>query len=153
VRKRIVETGLARFRFLDFPLPQHQNSLNAHLAAACANDQGKFWEMHDRLFLEQDKWNGQATRNPKRIFASYVEDIGIDEDMWSECYDGRRHVPMIQASVEQGSKRQVRGTPTFIIGDKMINEVLSYDAIKRLVDSATVAQNKSLQPVPPADRP
>ena len=43
----------------------HRNTWDASLAAACANDQGKFWEMHDALFANQDKWNGEATSRPR----------------------------------------------------------------------------------------
>ena len=48
-------------RYMDYPLPMHKNTWDASLAAACANEQGKFWEMHDLIFQNQDKWNGEAT--------------------------------------------------------------------------------------------
>src|SRR5688500_7741817 len=101
IRTKLVQTGLARFRFMDFPLNIHPNSVPAHLAAACANDQGKFWEMHDELFRNQHRWNGQVSRNPKGQFESYVKAIGLDEDTWETCYDDRRHLGKIQASFAQ----------------------------------------------------
>ncbi|MGH7621153.1 MAG: DsbA family protein, partial [Gemmatimonadaceae bacterium] len=61
VRTRIVNTGLASYRFFDFPLPMHKNTMVASNAAACAADQGKFWEMHDALFRNQPEWNTEAT--------------------------------------------------------------------------------------------
>jgi protein-disulfide isomerase len=45
---------------MDYPLPMHRNTWDASLAAACANDQGKFWEMHDVIFANQDRWNGES---------------------------------------------------------------------------------------------
>jgi hypothetical protein len=78
VRTRIVTAGLASFRFYDFPLEIHPNSPKAHMAAACAADQGKFWEMHDRVFAGQNDWNTRATRNPKGVFEGYAREIGLD---------------------------------------------------------------------------
>ncbi len=148
VRKRIVEAGLARFRFYDFPLPQHPNALSAHLAAACAADQNKFWEMHDQIFQNQHRWNGIATRNPKSLFAQYAKVAGLDGDAWDDCYDEKRHIPRIQASVAEGQKRGVGSTPTFFIGNMKVNDVLTYDRLKRLVDSATVLAGKASDSTP-----
>jgi protein-disulfide isomerase len=146
IRAKLVQTGQARFRFFDFPLPGHMNSVPAHLAAACANDQGKFWEMHDQLFSNQHKWNGQVTRNPKGQFESYAKAIGLDQDAWETCYDDRRHLPRIQASVAQGNQLRVNSTPSFIIGGKLYSGGLSYDQIKHLTDSLA-ASVKTEKPV------
>jgi protein-disulfide isomerase len=64
VRKRLVETGEASFRYYDYPLPMHGNTWPASHAAMCAEEQGKWWEMHDRIFAGQTDWNTQATSNP-----------------------------------------------------------------------------------------
>jgi len=137
VRKRIIETGLANFTFFDFPLPQHKNSPAAHMAAACANDQGKFWEMHDKIFNGQDQWNTQAADNPKPFFERYASDIGLNTSVWETCYDSRRHQGRIQANMADGERRMVRSTPTFIIGTKIYPGALPYDVLKAIVDSAT----------------
>ncbi len=146
VRAKLVQSGQARFRFMDFPLPGHANSVPAHIAAACANDQGKFWEMHDQLFQNQHKWNGQVTRNPTGEFESYAEAIGLDQNAWETCYDERRHLPKIQASVAQGNQLRVNSTPSFIIGGKLYSGALGYDKLKELVDAAA-AMAKNEKPV------
>ncbi|HVF40010.1 MAG TPA: thioredoxin domain-containing protein [Gemmatimonadaceae bacterium] len=137
VRKRLIETGLASMTFYDFPLPQHKNSQPASLAAACANDQGKFWEMHDRIFLAQDQWNTQATDNPKPFFQKYASDIGLNIASWEQCYDSQKYRNRILASIAEGEKRKIGSTPTFIIGDKMYPGALPYDMLKAIVDSAS----------------
>lgn len=137
VRKRIIEPGLANLTFYDFPLPQHKNSQSAHNAAACAADQGKFWEMHDRIYNAQDQWNTQATDNPKPFFAKFAEDIGLNTSEWEKCYDSRKHQGRILANIAEGEKRQVGQTPTFIVGSKLYPGALPYDQIKAIVDSAT----------------
>jgi protein-disulfide isomerase len=136
VRKRLVETGQASYRFFDFPLRQHRNSRSASSAAACADDQGKFWEMHDRIFAGQMDWNTQATSNPKKVFEQYARDLGLDVGAWESCYDSDKHQRRIAANEAEGERRQVRSTPTFVVGDRMVPGALPFDRLKALVDSA-----------------
>jgi protein-disulfide isomerase len=136
VRNRIVNAGLASYRFFDFPLPMHKNTMAASNAAACAADQGKFWEMHDQLFRNQPEWNTEATDNPKKIFLGYVKEMGINTDTWEKCFDEQAHQSRILANQEEGIRRKVQSTPTFVIGTRMIPGSMSYDVFKAYVDSA-----------------
>ena len=137
VRKRIVEAGLASYRFFDFPLTEiHKNTLAASNAAACASDQGKFWEMHDQLYQHQPAWSTEATTDPKKFFERYAGQIGLDVSTWSKCYDDERHLQRIMSNRAEGERRNVRQTPTFIIGTKMIPGSLPYDMIRAYVDTA-----------------
>jgi hypothetical protein len=124
-------------RFFDFPLPVHKNTMAASNAAACAADQGKFWEMHDELFRNQPEWNGEATDNPKKIFLGYVKALGLNSDTWEKCFDAQTHQSRIMANQAEGTRRRVQSTPTFVIGTRMIPGGMSYDAFKAYVDSAT----------------
>jgi protein-disulfide isomerase len=135
VKKRLVETGQASFRYYDYPLTQHRNTMAASHAAACAEEQGKFWEMHDRIFAGQDQWNTQATGNPKRIFEGYAREIGLDVARWSTCVDEERHLNKILANKAEGDRRQIDGTPTFYVNERKF-EGIAYDKLKALVDSA-----------------
>lgn len=139
VRTRIVDAGLARFTFYDFPLPQHRNSQPAHNAAACADDQGRFWQMHDRIFQGQNQWNTQAASNPKPFFERYAADVGLNVAVWETCYDQRKHQGRIMANLAEGERRRVSSTPTFIIGDRMYPGAVPYDLLKAAVDSAIAA--------------
>jgi protein-disulfide isomerase len=137
VRARIVNTGLASYRFFDFPLPMHKNTMPASNAAACAADQGKFWEMHDMLFRNQPDWNTEATDDPKKVFLGYVKTLGMNTDTWSQCFDQQLHQSRIMANQAEGARRKVQSTPTFVIGTRMIPGALTYDQFKAYVDSAT----------------
>ena len=136
VRKRVIEPGLARVTYYDFPLPQHKNTVMASEAAACANDQGKFWEMHDRLFQGQTDWNTEATSDPVSVMQGYAKAIGLDVDKWHSCVDSRVHQRDIDANKAEGERRQVNQTPTFVIGNRMVAGSLTNDQIKAYVDSA-----------------
>lgn len=146
VKSRLVNTGQVSYRFYDFPLPQHRNSIPASNAAACANDQNRFWEMHDRIFAGQFDWNTQATGNPKRFFEGYARELGLNVQEWETCYDSGKHLGRIEANRREGERRMVNSTPTFIIGNRMIPGNLGYDEFKRYVDSAAVLARASGAP-------
>lgn len=135
VRKRILDAGLANLTFYDFPLIEiHKNTVPASLAASCAADQGKFWPMHDRLFNGQLEWNGEATDNPKKVFQRYAKELGLDTQQWEQCYDSRKDLPRVMANRAEAERRHINATPTFIIGNKMFDRMLSYDEFKSYVD-------------------
>jgi protein-disulfide isomerase len=136
VRTRIIEPGLANLTYYDFPITQHRNTLPASNAAACADEQGKFWPMHDRIFQGQDEWNGEATDAPKPFFKRYAGEVGLDVAKWESCYDARKYQKRISANLAEGLRRGVYSTPTFFIGNKMYPGMPSYDHMKEIVDSA-----------------
>lgn len=139
VRTRIIDAGLASMTYYDFPLTQHRNTLAASNAGACADEQGKFWPMHDRLFQAQDEWNGVATDRPKPFFKRYASEIGVDVSRWESCYDARKYQKRISANLADGLRRGVYSTPSFIIGNKVYAGMRSYDEMKRIVDSVAKA--------------
>lgn len=136
VKQRLVETGQIRLRLMDFPLAQHRNAWTASLSAACANEQGKFWEMHDAIFGAQDRWNTQATNNPLAIMVELARGIGLDVDQFEECVESRKYQANVQAHMTEAERRGVRSTPSFIIGGKLIPGAIGYDTFKSYVDSA-----------------
>lgn len=153
LRTRIVDAGLASFRFYDFPLPMHANAMSAHLAASCADRQGKFWEMHDAIFQGQGEWNGQATSNPKKVLAGYVKTLGLDEAAWNTCFDSQAEVARIYAHRKKGQDLGVNSTPTFIIDGVMYAQSFTYDELKKLVDSLTAAKAAKAPPAPAPAKP
>lgn len=150
VRTRIIDAGLASLTFYDFPLTQlHPNTLAASNAAACADEQGKFWPMHDRIFQAQDEWNGRATNRPKPFFERYATEVGVDVARWETCYDARKYQKRISANLADGLRRGVNSTPSFIIGNKLYAGMRSYDEMKRIVDSLAKAAPAPVVNAPP----
>jgi protein-disulfide isomerase len=135
VRARIIDPGLANITYFDFPLTQHRNTLAASNAAACADEQGKFWPMHDRLFQAQTEWNGEATDVPKPFFKRYAQELGLDVAKWESCFDARKYQKRISANLAEGLRRGVNSTPSFVIGKKLYAGMRSYDDLKAIVDS------------------
>lgn len=135
VRSRIITPGLANVTYYDFPLTMHRNTLAASNAAACADEQGKFWPMHDRLFQAQTEWNGEATDTPKPFFKRYAQESGLDVAKWEGCYDARKYQKRISANLAEGLRLGVNQTPSFVIAGKLYGGMRSYDALKAIVDS------------------
>ena len=136
VRSRLIQPGIVRLRYIDFPLSMHRNTYPASRAAACADEQGKFWEMHDLLYQTQDQWNGQATRSPDGVFKKLGEQLKLNQQQFDSCIDSKKTQAKVQAHEQIALQRQASGTPTFIIGGQMITQALSYDEFKQLVDQA-----------------
>jgi protein-disulfide isomerase len=138
VRAQLINTGRIRFRFIDcLILSAHRNTLNASVAAACADEQGQFWPLHDLLYAKQDEWNGEATNNPDKVIKALAHTIpGLDASKFDECLDSRRTLPRVQAHIKLGDERGVRGTPTFVFGSKMYSSVMGIDAFKQAVNEA-----------------
>ncbi|MBL0891545.1 MAG: thioredoxin domain-containing protein [Gemmatimonadaceae bacterium] len=152
IKSRIIDAGLANFRFYDFPLTSiHPNTISAHMAAACASDQGKFWEMHDLIFAGQYDWNGQATSNPRKFMDSYAQQLGLDMKAFGECFDTQKHLPRIQANAKMGTERGVGSTPTLMINNRIYAGGLTADQIKKIVDSL-VAAAPAAATAPAADK-
>ncbi|HEX9729198.1 MAG TPA: thioredoxin domain-containing protein [Gemmatimonadales bacterium] len=132
VKRRLVETGQVRWTFRDFPLGIHPNALVAHLAAACADEQGQFWNMHDQLYFRLGEWAPE--RRPARMFRDYARVIGLDVKQFEDCVDSRRYLGRIEATRRTGETVGVSSTPTFIIGNLRVSGSLSFDSIQVLVN-------------------
>jgi protein-disulfide isomerase len=110
VMDEYVKTGKVKYYFRDFPLEQiHPNALKAAEAAHCAGDQNKFWEMHDRLFKNQQALDAKELPGHATV-------LGLDVPKFQQCLDTGKYTPVAKKSIEEGSKYNVRGTPGFFLG-------------------------------------
>ena len=139
VRARLVESVKGRFRYRDFPLEGgiHKYSRVAAHSAACANDQGKFWELAERQFLHQGEWAMAGNAVPK--LKELAKEAGLDTGLWQSCMESAKYAGRIQASLDEGARIGVHETPSFLIG-KRIYTGLNSDGMVQLVDSLIAAQ-------------
>ncbi len=135
VKRRLVETGMVKWRFHDRPLPNFPRSPIAHHAAACADEQGRFWEMHDQLYFQQSQWSREANR--ERRFRDYARAIGLDVNHYDDCMRSNRYRQRIAASVEAAAAAGINSTPTlFINGRRADLRTLGYDELRELIEKA-----------------
>jgi protein-disulfide isomerase len=137
---------MIRVRYIDYPLPMHGNTWNASRAAACADEQGKFWEMHDAIYANQDRWDTQATSKPDKILKQIGAAIpGMKADQFNDCVDTKKMQAKIQAHLKLAEARHVGGTPTFVFGaDKQLDGFLTYDQFKQYVTDAVAKSGKPM---------
>jgi protein-disulfide isomerase len=133
IDERLIKTGRVRWRYRDFPLQQHQFARLAAHSAACADEQGKYWEQHDRIYEGQSDW--AASRDAGDHFREYAQGNGLDLGRYDECMQSGKYAGRIQASLEEGTRAGVSSTPTLLVGDRLYQGRIDSDAIRRLVDS------------------
>jgi len=109
IEERYITPGKVRYVFRNFPLDEaHPKAFKAAEAAECANQQGKFWEMHARLFANQQALDPGD-------FLSHAKAVGIEEFAFQKCLSGGAKAK-IKRDFNDGVKAGVGGTPTFLIG-------------------------------------
>lgn len=115
----------------NFPLPMHQYAQLAARAAEAARKQGKFDEMHDKLFEGQEQW---SMGNAESLFNNYAKAIGLDMNQFKKDLNSIELQQKIMAEKQEGIDRQVDSTPTYFInGDKVQNNPPTYPQFKALV--------------------
>jgi protein-disulfide isomerase len=119
--------------FRDFPLPMHKEAPKAGEAAQCANDQGKFWEYHDKLFANQ---RALANENLK----SYAAELGLDAAAFDSCLDSGKYTAEVEEDKKAGAAVGVAGTPAFFVNGQFLNGARPFDAFKELIDAELQAK-------------
>ncbi len=98
-----------------YPLPMHQNSVNASMAAESAGLQNKFWEMHDLLFEKQDEWS--ELKDPTEKFVSYAQSLKLDTKKFKDNLKNADLKKKVDAQIASGDSVLVNATPTFFLND------------------------------------
>jgi protein-disulfide isomerase len=109
LQKEYIQTGKVQYFLKDFPLNSHVFAKKASEAAYCAEDQGKYWEMHDKLFENQ-----QALQLTNLI--TYAQQVGLDVPKFQACMDSGKHAARVQKNYSEGQAAGVRSVPSFYIG-------------------------------------
>ena len=137
VQERLIPTGRLKWRFMDFPLRGHTSSPAAHLAAGCAAEQGRFFEMMDAIYNRQNEW--VTERRPERKLRDYARQVGLDLSRYDTCVETRHAQPGVDADYAEGERLGVDETPTFFVNGREWPGILVYDQIKAIVDSLAPA--------------
>jgi protein-disulfide isomerase len=127
--------GKITFIYRHFPLNQHKNARLAARAAEAANNQGKFWEMHDMLYENQKEWSESSSA--KEVFTGYAKVLGLNNEIFEKAINSTDFDDAIQHDYVDGVTLGVNSTPTFFLnGNKLqsfgelstaIQEALSYE--------------------------
>jgi protein-disulfide isomerase len=134
-----------RVAFKHNPLPFHPNAMPSAEAAMAANEQGKFWEMHDKLF------GNQQAQQPTD-FEKYAGEIGVDVGKMKASIAAGKNKQQIQADMAEAAKVGARGTPYFFINGRPLSGAQPFDAFKKVIDEEITAANKAIKAGVPSDK-
>lgn len=119
------------FVFKNFPLTQpHPNAQSAAQAVEAAGLQGKFWEMHNLMYENQDQWSTQ--KDPSSKYEEYARQIGLNIDQWKKDRDSAKIKDLIAADVALGEKLNLPGTPSFLVNGVVIQTNSEADLTKAI---------------------
>jgi protein-disulfide isomerase len=108
-----------RLVFRNFPLSGHEHAREAALAAEAAGLQGKFWEMHDTLYREQETWT--KAPNVRELFESYAGTIGLDVAQFKKDMDGDKARERVDSDRALADFLGVKATPTLFINNRPVD--------------------------------
>lgn len=116
---KYVDTGKLQIVYKDFPLSFHPMAAPSANAARCAGDQGKYWEMHDKIFEETYKINPTATSQyTNDDLKKWGADLGLNAATFNKCVDDNTHGAEVTANFNEGAANGVSGTPSFFLGPR-----------------------------------
>lgn len=133
IKQLIAEFGdKIGFTYRHFPLKTiHKNAERASWAAEAAGAQGKFWEMHDKLFETQSRWAEE--KDPLSQFVGYAKELGLDEEKFKTDFASPSFHAKVDAHTQAGYRAGVDATPTLFINGNKIELPRTYEELKGVV--------------------
>jgi protein-disulfide isomerase len=131
-----IYSGKVRFIFRNYPLaiPAHDKAYDAAVAAEAAGIQGKYWQMQDKLFMNQKGWSDNP--NYRQLWADYAKDIGLDVDKWQADISGLAAKARVDEDLKRGRGLNINSTPTIYINGRPVQyQDFSVAAMRNLIDA------------------
>lgn len=130
IEEQYIKTGKVNLVYKDYPLSFHPNAQKAAEAGKCALEQDpeKFWLLHDKIFQNQQNLN---TANLKQ----WAAEIGLDSSEFNECLDSGRMASVVQAEMQEGQQKGVRGTPGFLVGDQLVSGAQPFAVFQQAIEA------------------
>ena len=126
--------GKINYVFRNYPLAQHKNAPISSYAVEAAGLQGKYWQMHERLYDTQADWSNLD--DPTAVFTGYAKDLNLDLNKFTADINSSVVKDKVQNDLNDGQTIGITETPTFYLNGQKITLTGSYDQLKGLVNSA-----------------
>lgn len=135
LKEKYIDTGKVKLTFRHYPLNSiHPNAQKAGEASECANEQGKFWEYHDKLFATQESWSPYAETELISAFVTYAGDLGLDTAQFQTCLDTDKYKQAVIDDTNAGNKAQVDGTPAFFINGQRVTGAQPFSSFETIIE-------------------
>lgn len=136
IQENLIDTGKANLVFVDLAF-FGQDSINAAQASYCAEEQGKYWEYHDQLYMNQKGVN-DGWANPTNL-KTFALNLDLEIELFEMCLDSGKYQKRIKHNVEVAQENGATGTPTFIIvssdgNQQKINGAQPFTVFKQTID-------------------
>ncbi len=128
LEEEYIRSGKLRFVYRHLAV-LGQPSVQAAEAARCAQDQGRFWEYHDKLFEQR----GALAFGVSRL-KGYARDLGLDAKVFGECVDSRKHAQLVEAETVLSQALGATGTPAFLINGQLLMGAHPIEVFRKILD-------------------
>ncbi len=135
-----IATGKVRFIYRSYGEFIGPESRRTAEAAYCAGDQGKFWEMHDIIFANQNGENA-GNFNDRKIVA-FAEKIGLDMGQFNDCFNSNKYADQVTQDGADGQQAGVKATPSFTINGTLFEGAQPIGAFQTAIEAALAAAGK-----------
>lgn len=136
VRRDYVSTGRVRLAYLNLPLQMHQHASVMATAAMCAGAQDKFWPFADSLFAKQNTIAKSPSAEP--AIQTTARNVNLDSAAFAHCRASRVVGSVIASDVRQAEQANIKATPSFFVGQFVLEGAVPYNMFKLAIDSALV---------------
>lgn len=134
IKEKYVKTGKVKFVYRDFPLSSiHQFAQKAAEAGECADDQGKFWQYHDVLYVRQQQLSGENLKK-------WAGEIGLDMAQFNQCLDSGKYADEVAKDLQDGVNAGVTGTPATFVNGRLVSGALPYAQFEAVIEEALRAR-------------
>jgi len=132
IKTNYIDTGKVKLIYRDFPLDSiHPMAQKAAEAAECADEQGKYWEYHDKLFQNQEEWVTTGISKLKE----YAKGLSLDSSKFDKCLDDGKYADEVKKDFQDGAQAGVQGTPSFFINGKQLSGAQPFAAFQQAIDA------------------
>lgn len=132
--KQILDEYEDKITFVSRYFPLHNNSILAAKALESAGEQGKYWEMMDKLFTNQSDW-GEKQEPQTELFTQYAQELELDMAKFALGLENKAYEDKVSRDKNDGIAAGVQGTPTFFINGVKAGNVMSYAEFKSKIDA------------------
>ena len=137
IKKNYIDTGKAKLVYRDFPLSSiHPAAQSAAEAGECADDQGKFWQMHDKIYSEQDKQGQGTVQFSVSDIKKWAGQIGLSMSEFNNCLDSQKYKAEVEKDTSDGQVSGITGTPGTFVDGTLIKGAVSYAVFSQAIEEA-----------------
>ncbi|OGN09451.1 MAG: hypothetical protein A3C61_01250 [Candidatus Yanofskybacteria bacterium RIFCSPHIGHO2_02_FULL_39_10] len=134
LKKEYIDTGKVRLIYRDYPLSFHPMAMPTAQATECADEQGKYWEMHDKVFAEQEKLGQGTVQFTVQNLKQWASEIGLNAANFNQCLDSGKYKTEVDKDFNDGSAAGVTGTPSFFINGRLTVGAQPYSVFKSIIE-------------------